>query len=519
MKSEFRKSWFPARGTIRRGAAIVLVFAFLSLLVSGAFFPEREHFWEVWHDLNQIAELPQGARSELRSSYCPSGCRFDRHSADDWRYLRVDGEEGVIFEDTGAGVITRFWMTMGQGTSQPLAPGVRMRIYIDGHADPIVDEALPALFDGSRPPFVAPLVGNRRDSSGGNFSYVPIPYRKGCRITFTGAHEERIWYQFNYYRVSRPQVIDSFTGDENLDAWASLLDVNGGDPWTAANGLSPDSVWRHGAFSLEPGDTLELADLEGPDSITALRLELPESEWGSVDIIMNFEGETRVSMPVRDFFAAGRGRDESSRSLLLGVDEHGRLYSYFPMPFFEHAGIQLRNTGNDAPVAVKYAFRRSARTPSSASAQFGAQRFEDPETPTGLDIPLLVLRGSGKWAGLFAELGSVETKRRGYLEGDERVYIDHDPYPTLHGTGTEDFFSGGFYFDQGNFVKALHGSPYHFISDEEDFTGMYRLMLSDAVNFEHAIRAGLEGGPTSNLRVRARTVAYYYLRAGERDRY
>lgn len=52
---------------------------------------------------------------------------------------------------------------------------------------------------------------------------------------------------------------------------------------------------------------------------------------------------------------------------------------------------------------------------------------------------------------------------------------------------------------------------------EEDFTGMYCLMLSDAVSFEHAIRAGLEGGPTSKLRVR--TVTYYYLRADEREHY
>ena len=54
--------------------------------------------WEVWRDLKKIADLPVRNQVLLRSSYCPDGCRFDRHSDGDTRFLYTDGEEGVIFD-------------------------------------------------------------------------------------------------------------------------------------------------------------------------------------------------------------------------------------------------------------------------------------------------------------------------------------------------------------------------------------------------------------------------------------
>ena len=106
----------------------------------------------------------------LRSSHCLSGGRFDRHSGSGERYIRRDGNQGVIFEEPGAGAITRIWMTTGEGTSKDLDPSVTIRIYLDGKSVPIVELPLPDLFNGSTPPFLFPLVGNRPISSGGNFS-------------------------------------------------------------------------------------------------------------------------------------------------------------------------------------------------------------------------------------------------------------------------------------------------------------------------------------------------------------
>jgi len=462
--------------------------------------------WEIWRDPHSLALLEPGDQVLLRSSYCPSGCRFDRHSGDDWRYLRVEGKEGVIFEAEGAGAITRIWMTTGAGVSQPLPTSVRIRIYLDGAVRPVINLPLPDLFNGTSPPFVAPLVGNRLRSSGGNFSYVPIPYRKGCRITLQGADDLTLWYQVTHHRLEQPDGVETFTGRENLGAWATLLSTRGADPW-------PPSVAARletGRVEIPPDGEVEIASLQGPDSLTMLRLRLPAEDREGVELRLVFDGEERVRMSLADFFAAGRSGSTPTRSLLVGTADDDWLYTYFPMPFFEHAEILLADLGS-APVAVAYEARRAGRAPSPKSGLFGARLEVDRETDIGTDIPLLELSGRGKWVGLFAELGSVATHRRDYLEGDERVYIDGAPSPALHGTGTEDFFNGGFYFDQGPFQLALHGAPYHLVLGGEDITAVYRLMLTDAIPFTLGIRAELEGGPSGNLSLRRRSVAYYYL--------
>ena len=97
------------------------------------------------------------------------------------------------------------------------------------------------------------------------------------------------------------------------------------------------------------------------------------------------------------------------------------------------------------------------------------------------------------------------------MEGDERVFVDGSPYPALHGTGTEDIFNGGFYFDRGPFTLPLHGCLDRRVwPDGEERTAAYRLLLLDAVPWTSSIRAGLEAGPTGLLSIRARTVAYVY---------
>lgn len=459
-------------------------------------------------DLHGLAELHDGHQTLLRGSRCPDGCRYDRHSDGDWRYLWVDGDEGVIFEETGAGAITRIWMTMGEGVSVPLDADIRLRIYLDGAATPVVDTALPALFDGSTPPFAPPLVGHRLTSSGGNFSYVPIPYRDGCRVTLVGAHEKRIWYQINFHRLADDDGVETFTGGEDLSALADLLAIQGQDPWPPASGATTT-----GTASLAPNEEHGLLAHDGQGSVTALKLRLDPALWPDVELRLTFDGEPAVRMALSDFFALGRVGSLPTRSLLVGLDEEGFLYSYFPMPFFDAAELALFHNGTSA-TTVDYEFRLDSAAPSAQSGVFGAVLSNDTATPTGVDFPLLSLIGRGKIVGSFFELGATSGTLRNYLEGDERLFIDGSAHPAVYGTGVEDYFNGGFYFDQGPFSLALHGAPY---TDLEDGAGLpltaaYRLMLTDGITFENHLWAGLEGGPTGNVSMQARAVTYFYRR-------
>ncbi|MEE8523704.1 MAG: DUF2961 domain-containing protein [Thermoanaerobaculia bacterium] len=465
--------------------------------------------WEVWDDPSLLPRLPAGDQVLLRSSHCPDGCRFDRHSMGDSRFVRLDGDEGVIFEDVGAGAVTRIWMTQGDGDSLPLDPDVSIRVYLDGDETPRIDLPLPDFFSGTVAPFLTPMVGDRLVSSGGNYSYVPIAYRQGCRVSLVGAEDVRIWFQVTYHRLSDPQAVATFTGAENLDRWSALLSAPGDDPWLD-DGVAEIATGR---VAVVAGDSSTLYADTGAGLITGLRLEAPETAWDDLRLRLVFDGRATVDSTLRDVFAVLRGGPLPTRSLLVGLDALGRLYLYFPMPYFEAVEVRVVNTaaGGD-PVEIDYWVRRSARLPADGSGLFGVQlQAADPTVP-GSEAPLLELQGYGKWVGLFADVGSVETLSRQYLEGDERIYLDGARHPALYGTGTEDIFGGGFYFDFGPFRQALHGMAYELTMGGERTTGAYRLFLTDAPTFGASIRAGLETGPTGEMPMRTRVVSYYYLR-------
>ena len=405
----------------------------------------------------------------------------------------------MIFEQPGVGAITRIWMTTGEGTSKDLDPSVTIRIYLDGNSVPIVELPLPDLFNGSAPPFLFPLVGNRPISSGGNFSYVPIPYRQGCRVTVEGSDSKNLWYQFSFHRLAESENVQTFTGEEDLSDWASLLSTDGDDPWPIVSGLSTQSSSvLTGDLSLAAEEIEQLAALSGPDSITALRLQLPTQSWPEAELILRFDGQEFVRMRLDDFFGVRREGLQPARSLLIGVDHEEFLYCYFPMPFFEDAEVSLRSLvrAGGSPIEISYSLRLAGEEPSPDSGLFGVQLNHSDATPFGQDFPVLDLQGQGKWVGLFVELGSVGSSSRGYLEGDERIYIDGSPHPALYGTGVEDFYNGGFYFDHGSFLLPLHGSPYQVgLETGEDVTAAYRLMLTDAIPFANSLFAGVQVVP------------------------
>jgi hypothetical protein len=418
----------------------------------------------------------------------------------------------VVFEEMGPGAITRLWMTMGDGASEPLDPSIRIRIYVDEAAAPVVDLPIPMLFSGDTAPFVKPLVADRLRSSGGNVSYVPIPYRHGCRVALLGANEKKIWFQFSFRRLASAEGVTSFTGHEDLSAWAALLSAPGDDPWPP----SPTASVASGHLALGPGESATLMELAGPDSITSLRLALPPAAWDLVELRADFDGEGPVRVALADFFGMGAVGPVPTRSLLVGLGRDGVLYSYFPMPFFHSARVRLRSlaAAPGPPVGVSWSIRIAGASPPSQSGLFGARLSASAATPIGEDFPLLELAGEGRWVGLFEELGSVGPMETSYFEGDERGFLDGSEHPQLYGTGVEDFFNGGFGFDLGPFGLALHGSPYRLVQDGSILTAAYRLMLTDPVPFASRIQVGLEGGPVGNVSMRARSVAYYYLRRG-----
>jgi hypothetical protein len=102
-----------------------------------------------------------------------------------------------------------------------------------------------------------------------------------------------------------------------------------------------------------------------------------------------------------------------------------------------------------------------------------------------------------------------------HLEGDERISIDDSPWPQIHGTGLEDFFSGGFYFLTGAFTLPTHGNPVQVPGTSARRPGLnlrsaYRLFLGDAIPFRENIHLTIEHGPTNDVPAEFSSVVFYY---------
>ncbi len=468
--------------------------------------------WEVWKDPGIVSRVPGGVRTVVSSSRCPGDCEFDRHSAKEPKFIRTLNDEGVIFETKGSGAITRIWMTQGDGVSHDLDESIHIRITIDGSDEPVVDLPVRVFFTGQTPPFLMPMVLDHRRSGGGNVSVVPIGFHKGCRVSLVGTGKAKIWYQVTAVLVDERHSVASFSSDIDLDEWRRMLQDPGVDPW-------PQRPWPtvSGSQRLSPGEVQRLAAIEGPDQVTGLILRVPKKRWPDVELRMEFDGKQTVAMPLTWFFGVSGPKCLPMRSLFIGGEEND-LYSYFPMPFFERAVVEVSlSAGATAPVRFEYAVRWAGREPAPEDGIFHAEVIDlvtpSPKNPARL----LDLAGRGRLAGLAVTMGLSQGKRWAFLEGDETVVVDGEKEPSWRGTGVEDFFGGGFYFrNEGDkqpqpFRRALHGFTCTVGKKKWPSMSLYRLLVTDGPFFNRSIQFLVEGGPNGDLPVRWRGVYWVYL--------
>ncbi|MEO5626889.1 MAG: DUF2961 domain-containing protein [Dokdonella sp.] len=485
--------------------------------------------WEIWESPATLAVIDAGDSVLERSSHCLDGCRYDRSNAGaesgnafPERWLYRDGTEVVVFDERGPGAVTRLWLTTGFGTSTCIDPGVRVRFYVDGAVAPTLDVALAALFDGTTAPFTAPLVAARAQSSGGYVSYVPIAYAQSLRISLlnaenggvnpcqpVGADPTRrlLWFQLQHHRIVPGTPVTSFSAGHDEPGWRAFLAHAGDDPWNAM--LAPQNA----NWILAPGAMLTLATRSGAEWLRGIRLQLPRSAYAQVKLRLRFDGATTVDVPLADFFATAASATLPARGVLLGEDASGWLYAWLPMPFTQDAEVSLiADAGLPASIAVASALSfDNAVVPTNAGTL--TTTLTD-NCVAGGALPLYADGGAGKIVGVSARYDANGAGTRGYLEGDERAAIDGAIAPAWYGTGVEDFYNGGFYFDQGAYARPLSGATEVDV-DGHGATAVYRLLPTDSLVYANGVRLHQEAGyaPALPSPTCARTVVHAYRRA------
>jgi len=503
-------------------------FAALALAVAPS--SAQDFPWEIWKSPALLAKLDAGDSVLERSSHCLDGCRYDRSNSggEDGnvypeRWLYRSGDEVVVFDERGPGALTRIWLTTGYGTSTCIDPQTRLRFYLDDAGVPTLDLALSALFDGSTLPFTAPLVADHSASSGGYVSRVPITYGSSLRVALSNAENggvnpcnpndpsrRLLWFQFQYHTVAHATPVPDFIAGRDEQAWRAFLGNAGGDPWNGM--LAPETA----ASTLAPAATLILATHAGPGWLRGIRLQLPDDARSKVSLRVAIDGGIASDMPLADFFASAIGTTSPAHAVLVGIDADGWLYAWFPMPFERHIQVYLvADSTLPASVVIHSALSFDDSAVPEESGRFHAA-LTDTCVDSG-DVSLYADRGAGKLIGVAAryQAGSyVEASPRGFLEGDERAYIDDATAPAWYGTGVEDFFDGGFYFDKGSYAAALSAATQVEAAAMPYSTSVYRLLLTDPIVYASALRLTQEAGSAADdaRPMCVRSVAYAYRR-------
>lgn len=234
-----------------------------------------------------------------------------------------------------------------------------------------------------------------------------------------------------------------------------------------------------------------------------------------VDLKITWDNEANpaVYLPASDFFGYAFG-SPSMQSLLLGTRDN-RNYCYFPMPFDEHAKVELvyrkRNEAQASlNISYKIFYSEEARN-EQTEGKFYAEWNRDINPEKGKLHYFLKREGKGHYVGTILQAQGLKAGMTLFFEGDDSTAVDGKP--VMHGTGSEDYFNGGWYafVDTWDTKMSL---PLHGALDYSlpmCRTGGYRLFLTDKIPFTKSITHTIEHGPAGNaFPVDYTSVAFYY---------
>lgn len=254
-------------------------------------------------------------------------------------------------------------------------------------------------------------------------------------------------------------------------------------------------------ITLEPEATTTLADIEGAGIIQHIWIAVMPGAYRTVVLRFYWDEEDMpsVEVPLGDFFCNGHGLRYDVNSLLVAVNPVGGFSSYWPMPFARRARITVENQSPD-PIGGFYYQITYALSPVPTSAgRFHAQWRRSTTTPASPEHVIVEgLRGQGHYVGTF--LAWTQLSNGWWGEGEVKFYIDGDlKYPTICGTGTEDYFLGawGFCGDWDTapqtYSSAFAGYPLCRREQGEVLRhGLYRWHVLDPIRFKRDLRVTIQ---------------------------
>jgi len=308
--------------------------------------------------------------------------------------------------------------------------------------------------------------------------------------------------------VTRSISPENFDGAKGRGGMASE-----GTGASCARGLGADGSGRGWKVSpsirMEAGELRTIAEIEGSGAIQQIWLTPANVRWRDLILRIYWDGQENPSVeaPLGDFFCSGWNQYAQVSSLAVCVNPGRAFNCYWEMPFRRHCRITLENRDPDDHAIVYYQINYTLTEVPDDVAYFHAQFRRTNPLPFGTDYAILEgVKGRGQYVGTYMAWGVNNAGWWG--EGEIKFFMDGDrDYPTICGTGTEDYFCGAYNFDGGvidptmtsayrEFTTAYAGLPQVLRPDgtyrSQQRFGMYRWHVMDPIRFNEDLRVTIQ---------------------------
>ena len=458
-----------------------------------------------WYDL---ARLRSGVEAGLASSYDRSGSNGDFCQYESPTGLITEEMPAIVKTIQGPGMIYRFWMPHVMARRNFV-----VRMYFDGEATPRIDTDSTAIMNGTFSYFSEPLITTY---AGGQVCYELIPFAQSLRIETVNKEIDPPWsnrhyYQYSYLTFPQGTPIDSYTGQlssqEQQARNAAVLIFENAGTHPAGDSNTAESITTT-QTSIPGGGSLAFA-LGGPGLIRKINVRMNDAndtELHGLNLQVYYDQASipAIDVSVAEFFGAGKQR-AAYKSIPIGtdpVDQNEGFYCYLPMPFRESVKVELYNT-TDEPVNIDLLkVEYEPQQLDNDMCYLYAQKNSSIKQTGQIYHTILSTTGCGHYIGdlLYVE---QDVNSFGMLEGDDVIIVDGNT--TLNGTGLEDAYNGGAYYNwvavqpdepEGEYpqsaTRPLCGILYVKPDVEISRADQYRWRIADCIPFSQSIEVNVE---------------------------
>ncbi len=329
-----------------------------------------------------------------------------------------------------------------------------------------------------------------------------IPWLSFTQNTFNGMEMN----MGNLYRLSNAQTRsispENFTGDKGKGGMATLENKDKPNMANAAHAARDlGQGWKVNPYiKIKSGETITIAEITGSGAIQHIWMT-PTGNWRFTIIRIYWDDETEPSVecPIADFFCMGWNEYAPLSSLAVCVNPGSAFNCYWTMPFRKKCKITMENINDAEGMTLYYQIDYTLTDVPADAGYFHAQYRRSNPNETSVYTIIDGIKGKGQFVGVYLAWGVNNNGWWG--EGEIKFYLDGDTsFPTICGTGTEDYFCGSYNFDRnGKYTEFC--TPYSGLVQvirpdgayrSQQRFGLYRWHINDPVRFEKDLKITIQ---------------------------